>query len=349
MPRKGSLVNASEGCAAQPDRIAAWQRRTRSAIGFIVTLILLALIVRRIDVAQAANSLKAVSWGTLATALAMLVAGYCAKIARWYVMLASVAPGVGVGVSAQTLLASVALNNLLPLRAGDVARVFAFRNEIAAPASSLLPLMVLERLLDTAMLIVLAAAVASPMQQAGILPPNLWFIGYLSVAIITVMLCLAVVAGPLADRVRRGGAVVMGWCPASLRQPIVQALDVVAQQFRGRQAAALVVLTAMAWLFEGGMLATLAVGFGFNMPILAGYFACALATLVTLVPSAPGFFGTFHAAGIAAVSVFGAQSNPAAAFAFLAHILLWLPLTLGGLICLVRLSAFKFQSNSGNS
>ena len=87
------------------------------------------------------------------------------------------------------------------------------------------------------------------------------------------------------------------------------------------------------------MLAALASGFAFAEPILSGYFACALATLATLIPSAPGFIGTFHAAAIAAVEVFGARPDDAAAFAIISHGIMWLPLTIIGLACFAWLSA----------
>lgn len=326
-------------------RLTAGWRAAKFATGIAVTLLLLAFIVRRIDVAQVALSLKAVSGATLIEAVMLLSLGYGAKIARWHAMVRTVAPNAALAVSAQTLLAGVALNNVLPLRAGDVARVFAFRSQIGAPASALLPLMVLERLLDTAMLIVLGATVAIPMQRAGILPSGFEFVGYISAAVIAGAASAGLVAAPLATWIRRQGEDGLRWLPAAVRGPVAEALDVVALQFRGKQAAKLVALTLIAWVCEGGMLAILSVGFGFEMPVLAGYVACTLATLATMVPSAPGFFGTFHAAAIAAAGMFGADQNEAAAFAFLAHFLLWLPLTLVGLGCLAKVSAHKSNLN----
>ena len=332
------------GESITPEVLApVWKRRVKIAAGIAVSALFLGLIATRIDVARALASIRAVSWHTLTLATLMLACGYAAKIARWHVMLVSIAPRVPWTVSTQTLLASVALNNVLPLRAGDVARVFAFRKNIGASAASILPLLVLERLLDTAMLVVLAAVVTIAMQRIGVVAANLSIIAYLAAAAFTGVILLTLVAGPLARHVSKRGDDTFAWLPHALRGPMNQAIGILAKQLRGRQALALFVLTALAWIFEGAMLATLAGGFGFATPVLAGYFACALATLATLVPSAPGFFGTFHAAAIAAVSLFGAQTDDAAAFAFLAHGLLWLPLTICGLACLAFLSTSTSQ------
>lgn len=345
-------MRPARSSAAEPadERAPFWPRAIKTGVGLAVTLGLLGLIVSRIDVMAVTASVRSISWACLTLATALLIGGYGAKIARWHVMISAIAPKVPVAISATTLLASVALNNVLPLRAGDVARVFAFRDEIGASASAILPLMLLERLLDTAMLVMLTAGVAIPMQRAGILPAQLGFIPIVSTLALIGLIGLISSAGPIAAFVLQRGDQGLAWVPLSLRPAFGEALGVIATQFRGRQAVALVALTTLAWGCEGGMLAALAWGFGLKDPMLAGYFACALATLATLIPSAPGFFGTFHAAAIGAVSLFGATPEAAAAFAFLAHGLLWLPLTACGLGCLAWLSAAKLrQSATGTS
>ncbi len=316
---------------------ASWQRRT-SVLGLVVTVGLMGLLASRVDGARVLSAVREVSWTALAAAGALLALAYSAKIARWYVMLASVAPGVGAAAAAQTLLGSVALNNVLPLRAGDVARVFAFRDLLGAPAATLVPLLLLERVLDAGMLMILAALVALAMGDA-LLPTAFGGWSALGSGVAIGLAVAALAAGPGAEALMPLRAVGLRWLPVKLQAPVTHALDVLARQMRGWQGLKLLALTALAWGFEGGMLAALAAGFGFAKPLLAGYFACALATLATLVPSAPGFFGTFHAAAIAAVETFGASPDQAAAFAILAHGLMWLPLTAMGLVCLAWLSA----------
>jgi glycosyltransferase 2 family protein len=316
------------------------------AVGVFVTLALFAAIAARIDISQVISAIRAVSWQSLALAGLSLIGAYAAKIARWHLMLRSLALPIEAKASAQTLLASVALNNVVPFRAGDVARVFAFRTQIGASASALLPLMLLERLLDTAMLVVLAAAITIPIQGRGLLPDGLGFLPYLSIVALVVIALIAIAAGPIAAHLARRGDADLTFIPAPLRKPLADASHVLARQFQGKHAALLVSLTGIAWMFEGGMLAALAHGFGFADPVLAGYFACALATLATLIPSAPGFFGTFHAAAIGAVSILGAPPDQATAFAIIAHAILWLPLTLVGLGCLAGLATQKSTASN---
>jgi hypothetical protein len=58
-------------------------------------------------------------------------------------------------------------------------------------------------------------------------------------------------------------------------------------------------------------------------------------TLATLLPSSPGYVGTFDYFAMQGIIAYGAAKEPAAAFTLLAHILMWLPLTVvGGLFLL---------------
>jgi glycosyltransferase 2 family protein len=329
---------AANRSAPQSQSGPNWKRRITAGVGLAVTAALMGVLASRVDGPRVLSAVRSISWPSLSIAAGLLAAAYACKIARWHVMLTSVAPALPLLPAAQTLLGSVALNNVLPLRAGDVARVFAFRDLLGVPAAALLPMLLLERVLDAGMLLILAALVAVAMGDA-LIPSAFGGWSALGLAVAIGLAVLALAAGPGADVLMPIRAAALRWLPAKLQAPVTHALDVLARQLRGRQGFKLLVLTALAWGFEGGMLAALASGFGFAKPLLAGYFACALATLATLVPSAPGFFGTFHAAAIAAVETFGASPDQAAAFAILAHGIMWLPLTAIGLVCLAWLSA----------
>ena len=320
-------------------RLATRPRALKFFIGLAVSATLIALIAQRTDFRQVGTLILDLSWRALATASLLLTLDFAAKIARWHLMLAPVAPANSWRVSAQTLIASIALNNLLPLRAGDAARVFAFRDALQAPASTLLPLLVLERLLDTAMLIVLAAAVLIPIESAGLLPNGFEFVKPLAAAVVAVMAVLAIFSATIARRLKQHEAALTARLPIRARDPFTRALAAIAPQLTGRQATKLIALTALAWLLEGAMFCVLAGGFHFPQPLLSGALACALATLSSLIPSAPGAFGTFHAAAIAAVTLTGATStDSAAAYAIVVHAFMWLPLTLIGIACFAALT-----------
>jgi len=307
--------------------------KVKFAIGLIVTAVLVWAIAQQVDGARMLAAVRGLPAWALGAAALCLVADFLAKIARWRSMLTLLSPAVTWAASGQSLLASIALNNLLPLRAGDVARAFAFRGALGVGPSSIVPLLVLERLLDTAALLVLAALAMFPLARTGSLPHELWFMPYLCIAVF-VGAPIGIATFVLGMRVFRHRYWALG-----LSKTAEAALDTVEGQLDSGHVVRLVGLTAIAWVFEAGIFCALAVGFGFSQPLLAGALACALATLSGLIPSAPGAIGTFHAAALAAVTLFGADASQGAAFAVVAHAFLWLPLTALGALCLPFLSA----------
>ena len=70
-------------------------------------------------------------------------------------MLRRFSPDVAYGASFSVFLASIALNNVLPLRAGDMARSFAFRDQLQVAPSQIAATLLLERLLDLMSLLTL--------------------------------------------------------------------------------------------------------------------------------------------------------------------------------------------------
>ena len=52
--------------------------------------------------------------------------------------------------------------------------------------------------------------------------------------------------------------------------------------------------------------------------------------LITSIPSAPGYIGTFDGTGIAYLKAIGVQAEAAAGYTLVLHAALWLPVTLLG-------------------
>jgi hypothetical protein len=62
------------------------------------------------------------------------------------------------------------------------------------------------------------------------------------------------------------------------------------------------------------------------------WFALAMGSLATLLPSTPGYVGTFDYFTLMGLNLYGAEREVAAVFALMVHIILWLPVTLAGAI-----------------
>ena len=79
------------------------------------------------------------------------------RIYRWTFMLRVFSPHVRYGQAAGPFLAGFAINNLVPLRAGDIARAFAFQHRLGVSPSRVTATLIMERLWDLLALLVFLA------------------------------------------------------------------------------------------------------------------------------------------------------------------------------------------------
>ena len=318
----------------------AWRRWISLIVGTTVTIFFIWLIVRRLSFDELAQAFAAMDLRLLPVALVGLAIGYAARITRWWVMLRAGAPDLGWSCTGRIFLMGIAANNVLPLRAGDVFRLFAFRSQPGLEPSRVGGTIIVERLLDLVALLVIFVIVL-PFVPAGHSVGQLTTVATWAAALALGTL-IGVIALPSFERRVLGRLIETPWIRSSplLVKSLAAAstlFDAITRLGTPRRLAAIVFLSAVAWAFEGSVFLVAAIASGVSGEPLAAFFALPVATLATLFPSSPGYIGTFHFFAMQAVIVFGTLAGPAALFAITAHLLLWLPTTLAGFACFLWL------------
>lgn len=324
------------------------RRWIRPVVGLGLTCFFLWLIGSRLDLSELPGRLAEVDGSLACLGALSLALGYAARITRWWLMLRLWAPSLRWSEAAGPFLVSIAANNLLPLRAGDVMRVFAFGGRNGLGASRVGGTLIVERLSDLFVLLLIIALVL-PFAPVGgvagsIMSLAAWAAGFGAVALLLVF-CLPLVQRRVLPRI---GA--LRWVRAS---PLaVRALELISTLVDAmvslggpRRLATIAVLSLVAWVFEAGVFIAAQAATGLGGDLAAGFFALAVATLATLLPSSPGYVGTFHYFAMQAVIVFGAPEASAAVFAIVAHLLVWLPTTLAG-VAVFALTMFRGKAPS---
>jgi hypothetical protein len=269
----------------------------------------------------------------LALALLAIALAYLLKVERLAGMLRGLGAQPRFQDAATALLGCVALNNLLPLRAGDVVRVTAFQRFTRTQPATQLGAIALERLLDIAALMALMF-VASTLAPDTALPEE----ATAAVKLATLAAMGGVIGATTAPGLIRSLARFMEETryarlvkPAAALRGLADAVQALAKPAVLLRAAG---VSLAAWLAEGGAFLAVAVALGLPLGAPGALLALAFATLATMVPSSPGYVGTFHVAAALTAKAFGADAAQAAAFAVLIHGLLWLSTTAAGLLLL---------------
>lgn len=287
--------------------------------------------------------------GYLLMALTFLALDYYLRLYRWHRMLRAIGSPASMSNCARPFFVGFALNNLLPLRAGDLARAVAFRQTLAVPVSSTVATLVVERLLDLLVLLALLGISlawlpieSSTVADAAILTPVAFAALLLTLAVI---LFLAVVT----IWVRRGA---MPSDESSTWRPVLQLrtglrnLGRVLRALSGLSSASyLLALSLAIWLLEAGVFA--AVMWSLDINAAGTWLTMSAGTLGTLLPGSPGHIGTFDFFAITGMVAYGAERTVAVACVFLVHILLWLPLTTLGVLLMLRAASDNRDSVDG--
>lgn len=312
------------------------KRHIRTIIGLIVAIVLIGLIFQKTNGIQLIAAMKSSNPLWLLAGLIVFSLGLVGRAARWSSMLRANSPKATPRACLQPFLSSLALNNILPFRAGDLARTFAFNKELGTGPGQVLASIFVERLLDLASLLLFLALGLWAFDIHSL--PTFGKIGAGGAALIA-LLIFVLLAFPrflqiLIDACLR---LIHKLAPSSGNHLADEAADAIKllATLGGKRILPLIAVSLMVWGLEGLTLWCVAQSVPGIINSAGAWFALPLATLATLIPSTPGYVGTFDYFAILAMKLTNNDGISAAAFALIAHLLIWLPPTLAGGIWLL--------------
>jgi uncharacterized membrane protein YbhN (UPF0104 family) len=260
------------------------------------------------------------------------VAGYTVRCYRSWQMLRSVkAP---FSACARVFMTSLAANNILPLRIGDVMRIFTYAGDLNATPSIILSTVILEKLLDVFSLAVLFAFT---MRFGNRVSPHLQTAAEVGVAVSTVGLMVLVFGARTLQRpLQRLFAKSTNAKVAKMEHWLMLALDCIRQN--GVVGTLwLVVVSFVAWGLEGLLYVSAARLVALKTDAVGPWQAVAQANLSFLIPSSPGGIGPFEAACKDALVRHGATMAAGGVFGLLIHAYLLVAITgVGGAMFLAH-------------
>ena len=234
-------------------------------------------------------------------------------------------------------------NNVLPLRAGEVVRVYVVaRRWNKAPGSSrshpfwtTLATLIVERVLDSLIVVLILAVLVLVIS----VPPSLQVAALIVLAIdlLGVTMLVALVAAPqmCARLITR----VLGRWPG-LQDRGVTAFETFVHGLDGirtpSHAVPLISWTILVWLAPAFAAWTVLMALDLHLPLTAPWAVLAFVGLGVSIPSAPGYIGTFHFFAKTALTLFGVSGAAGVGYALLFHASQILPVTLIGWLYLVR-------------
>ncbi len=236
-------------------------------------------------------------------------------------------------------------NNLLPARAGEVARAYAASRQLPARFTTALSSIVVERVFDALLmlgLMAVAIATASFPAQAQLGGRSLSAIAVSTAALFGLLLLIALLVAnrpaPWLVLVERSARRLL---PVRAADRVVRASDGVVEglvvlkspgRFTG-----VVLWSLVLWLINAAAFAVCFRAFGLDVPVESALLLQGIIGFGVAVPSTPSFIGVFEAATLATLQLYGVDSSLAVSYALTYHLTTFLPITLLGLWSLSRL------------
>jgi glycosyltransferase 2 family protein len=315
-------------------RVRSW----KFWVGLAISVIFLTIALRGLDLRLFWQIVRAANYWWLLPSVAVYFVGVWLRTWRWRAMLSPLQL-----LPAARLFPTVVIgymgNNVYPARAGEVLRSYVLRRNEAVPMSASLATVVLERLFD-GLVMLLFIFVTLPF--APLSTTYRWVVVVLSAGFLLALLAFML----LAARPQRLSAfyalLIDRLTPVGWRLRLHGLFDrfvVGLQALRSPRELGVIALVSVAiWLLETCTYWLVMQAFPVDVSFAVLMLMTAVVNLFTIIPSTPGYIGTFHAPGIAVLMQFGVAQPIATGFTVVLHITLWLPITLLGAYYMLRQS-----------
>jgi uncharacterized protein (TIRG00374 family) len=302
----------------------------RAALGVTISVVALVLVARSVDVPAAWEVLKGADPRWVALMVVFIVGDILLRGVRWRVLLAPVA-AVPFGVVLSSLLVGYLANNVLPARLGELVRAHDLGDRTGISRSTILGTIVIERVVDTMVVVTIAAVAILVLSVRGIVASAV-LAGFALTALLVVVVAAGMYAHrlPGADRVRA----FLGRWPR-VRAALVRLRTGLAVAGDARAVTAAVVLSLVSWSFTVLAFAAAAQAVAVEPTMGQAALLAAGTNLATAIPAGPGYVGTFELAAVTIAASVGIARAPALAFAVLVHVTTLLITSLGGVVVLV--------------
>ena len=295
-----------------------------SALGIVISVVCLAAVVwwaLQQDPPQLPHTPREI--GALVLAIALYGINTLVRSERWHRLLVDdgAAPARADSYSLTTV--GYAVNNVLPARAGDAARVVLMAPRAETTKRTVIGTIVAERLLDVGVILVLFLVVGYAI-LGNVGTHSVEWIVFATVAVVAA----GIVAIVLIRRNHRIHDFVAPMLSSTLR-------------LLSRHGALLVAMTFGVWIIEACAWIAVGASVGFGMNFLEGLYLVALASVFALIPSGPGYAGTQDAATVIGIKAIGGTGSTAVSYLVMLRFALLVPITAVGFVLLaVRYGGF---------
>ena len=317
----------------------------RGALGIAVSVLLLAWTLRGVELARVASVLGGSNLAMFVLAAVVATCIFPLRAIRWRYILWPVKERLAFGPLWRATTIGMMVNNVIPARAGEIARAYAVsREERAVRFPAAIASLAIDRVLDAILIIILLIiAMLDPgfPRDTVIAGQPVRTYAYIATAVaaaaLVMLFLLALFPQQFVSAFERIVSKVAPHFVERISRLLHSFADGLAVLRRPQLLLHVLFWTTVHWLISAlafwiGMKAV-----GINAPYTAALFVQSLIAIGVAAPAAPGFFGIFEFFGTEGLAIYGVSRDLAVSWAIGFHLLSFIPITVIGAFYFARL------------
>lgn len=302
-------------------------------VGILISLVFLCLALRNVNYPELLISLQEADYLYLVPAIVLVLLTMWLRAVRWHYLLEPI-KSVGNHSLFSAVMIGFMANNVLPARIGEFVRAYAIGRKENLSKSLSFATIIVEKIFDgfTLLGFLLVTLIFFPVpewtKKAGLSA----LVFYLLVIAFLILLrkyresmlkFSNYVISPFSKRLAHK--------TNDLLVSFVGGLDILKGK---RQVAFILFYSISVWVVYAILTFLVFIAFHFKLPLYAPFLFIVILTFGVLIPSSPGFIGTFQFFCVTGLAFWGIKESDALGFSLVYHASQYFPVTFLGLFCL---------------
>ena len=304
-------------------------------MGIVVSLALLVWILSAFNLADAGQAFKAANYLYLLPVAVLIFLSFLLRALRWGMLFVDTHKPDWGSLFAALMIGYLA-NNLLPARAGEFVRAYVLSQRKGLAKSTVLATVVVERAVDLVVTLILLAVVLL------FYPLPVWLgrAGFILAMVSLVALVFLTLFNVVGERLMIRLVGLLEFLPKTL----LARIEAIGRGFlvgvsglrHRRRALQFLGCSALIWLTEVAITFLIVQAFHLNVSVGGSLFIMLAVALGTMIPSSPGYIGTYEFFATSALALLDVTGGGALSFALMLHAVTFLGASFLGAACLVQ-------------
>ncbi len=307
-----------------------------AGLGFVISLIFLVTAFRNLKPADVVDSIEQASPAWLVAGAIVYFVAVSVISLRWQYLLRAIKM-----VSLKDLIPLVAIgymgNNIYPFRSGEVLRIVLLQRNHSIPFAKGTTTVLIERVFDG---LVMLTFVVISLVFVDVSSPEIHAVAIIAAPIFLTALFVFFVLAAKPDILRRIILLIARYLPQKLGHVLLQTGEEIIAGLEGLRSLSSVIGTIVSsystWAIEAGVYWLVSFAFNLNVGYDVMLLIVGVVNLAGLIPASPGQLGVFEFLVSTVLIGVGIADTLAIAYALVVHVVIWLPVTIAGLLFLFR-------------